>query len=189
MIITHSSSSKPLKEKGNAGRRFSIHFHMSPVVTQAGAAIVGAASVIYSPSHGSDALSPSLPPPPASWTQNFGYSLSKLSYNAGEAYRSVSFTRLTSTVPLLFLNSFLSPGTDQIRVCCGGGICSRPPLRRHHGECHDGGYLQTTKLDHCDCDPSVPSSPQVVAAQGFAALQFILEEKFLGTFRMQVGEE
>ena len=27
---------------------------------------------------------------------------------------------------------------------------------------------------------------QVVAAQGFAALQFILEEKFLGSFRMQV---
>ena len=27
---------------------------------------------------------------------------------------------------------------------------------------------------------------KVVAAQGFAALQFILEEKFLGSFRMQV---
>ena len=36
--------------------------------------------------------------------------------------------------------------------------------------------------------PTSPPLPlQVVAAQGFAALQFILEEKFLGTFRMQVS--
>ena len=32
-----------------------------------------------------------------------------------------------------------------------------------------------------------PASKQVVVAQGFAALQFILEEKLLGSFRMQVG--
>ena len=35
---------------------------------------------------------------------------------------------------------------------------------------------------------SLPLPRQVVAAQGFAALQFILEEKFLGTFRMQVSQ-
>ncbi|KAJ9524510.1 hypothetical protein QJQ45_019531 [Haematococcus lacustris] len=132
-------------------RRLYAHHWVGLVLIVAGAAIVGAASLLAAPEEGSAAVAPG-PHPPA--------------MEAG-----------TASQPLL------------------SGLAARGLLGSTQGG--EGLHLGLLRLRHAllaggqqgysAAGNTAPlfGDALVVLAQGFAALQFILEEKFLGTYRMQ----
>ncbi|GFH19006.1 uncharacterized protein HaLaN_15891, partial [Haematococcus lacustris] len=132
-------------------RRLYSHHWVGLVLIVAGAAIVGAASLLAAPEEGSAAVAPG-PHPPA--------------MEAG-----------TASQPLLSgLTARGLLGSAQ-----GGEGLHLGLLRLRHALLAGGqqGYSAAGNTAPLFGDALV------VLAQGFAALQFILEEKFLGTYRMQ----